>query len=134
MIWRARCNLVAHQSVHRCDIDDTPILGRNHGVLGYSTSHLEGAEEVYLHLIVELLIGDVLSRSNSPRAGIVDEDVDASEVFHRLLHHVFHHLCVGDVAADRQHVNTVVAAQLCSHLLELFHTACYRHDVTSLIG
>ena len=133
MIRRARSNLVAHEAIHRSDVDDATILRGNHSLLGNGTSHSERTEEVDLHLVVELLVGDVLSRGYSTRSSIVDEDVDAAKVLHGLANNIVAHLRIRDVATNRQHLHAILLAQLLRHLLEFFHTACDRHDVTSLI-
>ena len=103
-------------------------------MLRHSTRHLERAEQVDLHLVVELLIGDILSGSNSTRSGIVDEDIDASEVLHRLAYHIVAHLSICHIAAYRQHLYAIRFAQFGCHFFQFLHTACNRNDVATLIG
>ena len=51
-------------------------------------------------LLRELFVGDVLSGSNGTSAGIVDQDIDASVLFHYLGNDVIDHIGIGDVAAN----------------------------------
>ena len=126
-------DLVAYESVHAGDVDDPAVAGRDHGLLGDRAGEPEGAEEVDLHLVVELLVGDVLGRSHCAGAGIVDEDVYPAETLHHLVDGLFHHGGVGDVAADGQGLHLELIADHLGDFLELVFASCYGNDVASLV-
>src|SRR6266496_157753 len=63
---------------------------------------MENAEEVRLELVAQLLLGDLLDRSEEPVARVVDDDVDPPERLVRGLHRSEHLVAVGDVELDRE--------------------------------
>src|SRR6266540_1643078 len=63
---------------------------------------MENAEQVRLELVAQLLLGDLLDRSEEPVARVVDDDVDPPERLVRGLHRSEHLVAVGDVEFDRE--------------------------------
>src|SRR6266568_6176555 len=63
---------------------------------------VENAEQVRLELVAQLLLGDLLDRSEEPVARVVDDDVDPPERLVRGLHRSEHLVAVGDVELDRE--------------------------------
>src|SRR6266496_1794478 len=63
---------------------------------------MENAEQVRLELVAQLLLGDLLDRSEEPVARVVDDDVDPPERLVRGLHRSEHLVAVGDVELDRE--------------------------------
>ena len=104
VIRRRGCDLVTHQAVHGCDINDTTVPVRNHRFLGCSTCDTECAEQVNLHLVLKLRVSDVLSRSDSTCAGVVHDDVDTTEMSNRFIDHLIHRFGVRDITLERQHL------------------------------
>src|SRR6266496_2405748 len=88
-------------AAHGRDLDDVarPLLteGREDRL-----RDMENAEQVRLELIAQLLLGDLLDRSEEPVARVVDDDVDPPERLVRGLHRSEHLVAVGDVELDRE--------------------------------
>src|SRR6266498_2402033 len=63
---------------------------------------MENAEQVRLELVAQLLLGDLLDRSEEPVARVVDDDVDPPERLVRGLHRSEHLVAVGDVELNRE--------------------------------
>lgn len=73
---------------------------------------MKNAEEVRFELVAQLLLGDLLDRSEEAVARIVDDDVDRPERLVRGLHRSVHPVAVGDVEPEREDGVAVVLDQV----------------------
>ena len=90
----------AEDRQHRADIDDLAAAGRLHGWVGCLRAH-ERAGEVGRNDAVPLLEFERVRRFSNIDAGIVDENVDAAELFGDAFDHGSDISLVGDVGGDR---------------------------------
>lgn len=134
VVGGAAGDLVAHQAVHGGDVDDAPVLGGDHGLLRHGPGHPEGAEQVDVHLVGELRVGDVLGGGDGAGPGVVDQDVDAAQLLQHRVHHGVDGLGVGDVAADGQSRHAVFGGDLGGHGLDLVLPPGHGHNARALIG
>ena len=70
-------------------------------------AHHVDALDVDVHRAVPVFLTQCIDPAADSDAGIVEQDVDPSEVFDHGLHGFFNTGFVGDVAADRQRVNAL---------------------------
>ena len=126
-------DLIAYQTIHGSDIDDTAVLSRDHGLLCDSAGNAESSEKVDLHFILELRIRDIFSRSNSARTGIVDYDIDAAEFLKNSVNDCVDILCICNVAAAGHCLNAVFISDFLCHFLDQILTARYSNNVAALI-
>ena len=134
MVGGGRGDLVAHEAVHGRDVDDAAVSSREHGLCGDGTGHLEGAEEVDVHLAGELLVGDLLRRGHRAGAGVVDEDVDAAEALHDRVDGLLHALRIGHVADDAHRADAVGLLQHRGVFLDHRLAAGEADDIAALVG
>src|SRR6266568_4586583 len=80
---------------------------------------VENAEQVRLELVAQLLLGDLLDRSEEPVARVVDDDVDPPERLVRGLHRSEHLVAVGDVELDQVTQSVCVAGGRCDLIATL---------------
>ena len=80
--------------------------------------HLEGAEEIDIHLMLKLLIGDILSGGDCAGAGIVDQNVDPAEPLQNRSDCLLHILSVGNIAGDADRLHTELFADFRRDLIE----------------
>ena len=80
--------------------------------------HLEGAEEIDIHLMLKLLIGDILSGGDCAGAGIVDQNVDSAEPFQNRSDCLFHILGIGNIAGDADRLHTELPGDFRRDLIE----------------
>ena len=124
-------NEVAHQAVHRGDVDDAAVAGLDH-LLAELAGAVERTEEIDVQLLLELLVGDLLGRSHGARAGVVHQDVHTAEALHRGGHGGLDFFGVGDIAGERQHVHAELVVDGLGVLLQEVHAAGKQHQVGAL--
>ena len=124
-------NEVAHQAVHRSDVDDAAVAGLDH-LFAELAGAVERAEEIDVQLFLELLVGDFLSRGHGTRAGVVHQDVHAAEALHRGGHGGLDVLRVGNITGKREHLNTKFSVDGFRIFLQEVHTAGEQHQVGAL--
>ena len=126
-------HFVADKTVHRSDIDDPAVFGGDHGLLGNGTRYLEGAEQVDIHLTGELVVCDVFRRSDCAGAGVVDQDINPSIFFQNLVNHFLDHLCICNIASDRESLYAELLPDLRSHFFNFLLSSRNRNNDSPLI-
>lgn len=134
MIRSCRSDLVSYETIHGSDVDDSAIASRDHSFLGDFTSHLEGANEVDIDFVEENFVSDVLSGSNSASTGVIDKNVDASELVECSLDSSLNLLSLGDVASNSEGLNTIFLGEVSSYFVDEVLTASQNDDIASLTG
>ena len=134
MIRRGTGDLVADQAIHGCDIDDASVLRRDHRFLRSCAGNAEGTEQINIHLISKLLVRNILGRSHSARTGVVDQDINSSELLQYGIDHVFHRRCVRDVAADRKRLHAEFIRDLLRDSVDHVLAAGNGYNRGTLIG
>jgi len=133
MIGRASADEVAHEAIHRSDVDDAAITCLDHLFTEFTCAD-ESAEKVDLHLVLELIIGDFLGGSDGTGACIVHEDIYAAEFLHRCGNCCLHPLGVGDVACERKNLDAEFGGDGLCILFKKVHTTCKKHKICALAG
>ena len=87
--------------------------------------HPQGPKQVRLHLSASLLLAEFFESAELSIAGVVDNDIQATEVVVGLLHHAFHRCLVGDIQRQGQNAVPVDVVEG----VQALHLACGRHDL-----
>ena len=131
MIRCAGSSHVADKTVHGSNVDDATVVCLEHLLAELSCAD-KASEEVNLHFVLELLVGDFRSRCNRAGTCVVDENVDASEFRNRCCNRTLHSLGVGDVAGVSENLYAVLLLNLRLVLIEEILAACHKHEICSL--
>ena len=95
--------------------------------------NLEGTEQIDIHLTGELVVCDVLCGSNCAGAGVVDQDIDPAIFFQDLVDHFLDHLCIGNITADRESLNSEFLMNLGGDFFNFLLSAGDGNDSRALI-
>ena len=132
MVRSRTTDLISDKTVHGSDVDDTAVLRADHVLLSNRSCDSEGTEQVDVHLVVELLVGDVLGRSNSAGTCVIYEDVYAAELLDHLIDHGVDSICVSDVAAESECLHAEILGDLRAYRVDHFLAAGNSNDSTAL--
>ncbi len=133
MVGSASHDKVAHEAIHRSDVDDAAITGLDHLLTEFTCAD-EGSEEVDLHLVLELIVGDFLGGSDCSGACIVHEDIYAAELLDRCGDCCLHLFGIGDVACERKNLDTEFGIDGLRVFFKKVHTTCKKHKICALAG
>ena len=123
-----------HQPVGRGDVDDAAEALLLH-VRQRGGGAVEHGRQVQRDDGVPLLDREVLDRRGVLDAGVVDQDVDAAELAHRVVDQAAHGLALGQVGAVVHDAHAMLAGQPGARIFDLGGVAeAVQDDIGALLG